>query len=90
MLQQSALQINFPLHQQQFDTKSRRLEEPQAPQGFIDESGNLCLLELNDNVDGIAKESTSCHGTCEKARSLQKRRKKKKKAKQQAKKELGK
>lgn len=89
MLQQSALQINFPQHQQQFDTKSRRLEEPQAPQGFIDESGNLCLLELNDNVDGTAKESISRHGAREKARSSQKRRKKKK-AKQQAKKELGK
>lgn len=94
MLQQSALQINFPLHQQHFDTaQSRHLEEPQAPQGFIDESGNLCLLQLSETVDGVAsaaKHSTSRHGASrEKTRSSQKRRKKKK-VKQQAKREFGK
>lgn len=83
------MQINFPLHQQQFDTQSRRFEEPQAPQGFIDETGSLCLLEFEEKVDGVVKEPKTRHGTREKSRSSQKRRKKKK-TKQQAKKELGK
>lgn len=90
LLQQSALQIDFPLSQkQQFDTKSRRLDESQPSQGYIDESGNLCLLQLSEAVDGTAKQSISRHGTREKSRSSQKRRKKKK-AKQPAKRELGK
>jgi hypothetical protein len=82
------LQINFPQHQQQqFDTqKSRRLEEPKAPTGFLDDSGNLCLVQLDEAV----KESIARHGTKDKNRSSQKRRKKKKAKKQQLKKELGK
>lgn len=83
------MQIKFPPHQQQFDAQSRHLEEPNAPQGFIDESGNVCLLQPNDRVDRTANESISRHGTREKTRPVQKRRKKKK-AKQQAKKEFGK
>ena len=55
-------QINFPLHQQQFDTQSRVLIEEQQQvlqqqqflenpgvdeaQGYIDESGNLCNLQF--------------------------------------------
>lgn len=88
-MKQSALQINFPVHQQQFDAQSRHLEEPNAPQGFIDESGNVCLLQAEDTVDITAKESVSRHGTREKTRPVQKRRKKKR-VKQPAKKELGK
>lgn len=108
--QQSALQINFPLHQQQFDTQSRHLEEEQQhlqdnhslAQGYIDESGNLCIIDYPDAVDEVGAASSetaaavhkqfSRHSTREKTRSSQKRRKKRK-AKQQsqqsAKKELG-
>jgi hypothetical protein len=106
-IHQSALQINFPLHQQQqFDTQSRHLDEQQqqllqqdnnllhqhqpVAQGYIDESGNLCIIEYPETADAavgatnslsIAK-SLSRHGTREKTRSSQKRRKRRK-AKQQ-------
>jgi hypothetical protein len=104
-LQQSALQINLP---QQFDTQSRQLEEQQPlqdnhslAQGYIDESGNLCIIEYPETVDVAVGASTSesahkqfsRHGTREKTRSSQKRRKKRKAKQQQtpqsAKKELG-
>jgi hypothetical protein len=62
------------------------LEEPKAPAGFIDESGNFCLVQL----DEVVKESISRHGTREKTRSSQKRRKKKKVKKPQPEKEFGK
>lgn len=102
-LQQSALQINFS---QQFDTQSRHLEEQeqlqdnQLAQGYVDESGNLCIIEYPETVDEAVGATTSDtahkqfsrHSTREKTRSSQKRRKKRK-AKQQtpqsAKKELG-
>jgi hypothetical protein len=98
LLQQSALQINFPPHQPLFDTQSRRLDESQQqplppPQGFLDETGNLCVLQLDDeNFDEASKQSISRHGTREKSRPPQKRRKKKRAKRQQqpAKKELGK
>lgn len=108
-LQQSALQINFPPHQPQFDTQSRHLEEEQLlqdnnalAQGYIDESGHLCIIEYPETVDeavGAASSETahkqfSRHSTREKTRSSQKRRKKRKAKQQQsqqsAKKELGK
>jgi hypothetical protein len=105
-------QINFPLHQQQpqYDTQSRVLteevlqqqqqfEDDQAvddAQGYIDESGNLCILQfapetLDEPVGATAKQY-SRHSTREKTRSSQKRRKKKKSKQHQAKatKELGK
>lgn len=103
-LQQSALQINFP---QQFDTESRHLEEQNLQdnhslaQGYIDESGNLCIIEYPETVDeavgattsDIAHKQFSRHSTREKTRSSQKRRKKRKAKQQQtpqsAKKELG-
>jgi hypothetical protein len=117
-IHQSALQINFPLHQQQqqqFDTQSRHLDEQQqqqllqqdnlhqhhqpVAQGYIDESGNLCIIEYPETADvavgatntnslSIAK-SLSRHGTREKTRSSQKRRKRRK-AKQQPAKEANK
>ncbi|CRK90037.1 CLUMA_CG003761, isoform A, partial [Clunio marinus] len=88
LLQQSALQIEFPQHQQQhFEIPSRHLEEPQAPQGYIDESGNLCLLQTAERVDRPNKQSSSRHGTREKTRPSQKRRKKKR-VRQQTKKEF--
>lgn len=83
MLQQSALQINFPLHQQQFETnttESHQLDDEQhnPAQGFFDESGNLCIVETQD---GVIKESIVRYNTREKSRSSQKRRKKKRRVK---------
>ena len=109
MLQQINFPLN---QQQQFDTQSRALtleqqqvlqqqefEEDQTvdeAQGYIDESGNLCILQfapetLEETVGATAK-LFSRHGTREKTRSSQKRRKKKKSKQHQAKatKELGK
>lgn len=113
-------QLSFPLHQQQFDTQSRHLDDPQSihqqeqlqqqqqsgsgsgtAQGYIDESGKLCILQfgpetINDEVDenniivqatGATTKQFNRHGTREKTRSSQKRRKKKK-ARQQTKKEF--
>lgn len=112
--QQSALQINFP-QQQQFDTKSRHLDEQQkllqdnhlyqhqhqhqpVAQGYIDEGGNLCIIEYPETVDEAAGATNSAkssakqysrHSTREKTRSSQKRRKKRK-AKQQQTQQLSK
>ncbi|KAL7021283.1 hypothetical protein ACKWTF_011822 [Chironomus riparius] len=97
-------QINFPLNQQQqFDTQSRALtleqqqvlqqqefeEDQDEAQGYIDESGNLCILQfapdtLDETVGATAKQF-SRHSTREKTRSSQKRRKKKKSKQHQAK-----
>jgi hypothetical protein len=100
-------QINFPLHQQQFDTQSRAGDEQQqsannqpeqqragTAQGFIDESGNLCILQFGpeplDDCEEAAAAATgattkSRHSTREKTRSSQKRRKKKKARQQKTK-----
>lgn len=106
-LQQSALQINFP---QQFDTQSRQVEEENlhhhhqpVAQGYIDESGNLCIIEYPETIDAVvgAELSSSSlakqfsrHGTREKTRSSQKRRKRRKvkpqKPQESSKKEFGK
>lgn len=102
-LQQSALQINYP---QPYDTQSRQLEEQQhlqdnhsLAQGYIDESGNLCIIEYPETVDvavGASSSETahkqlSRHSTREKTRSSQKRRKRRKaKQQQSARKERGK
>jgi sRNA-binding protein len=101
LLQQSALQINFPTlrNQQQIQQNQQFIsntQEDSQAQGFIDESGNLCILQfdpetvdVNDSVaGGISSNPTtvkqSRHSTKEKTRSSQKRRKKKRSKQQQA------
>lgn len=109
MLQQINFPLH---QQQHYDTQSRVLTEEQQKvlqqqqfeedqtvdeaQGYIDESGNLCILqfapETLDEPVGATSKQYSRHSTREKTRSSQKRRKKKKSKQHQAKatKELGK
>lgn len=80
------------LEQQEFEED----QEVDEAQGYIDESGNLCILqfapETLDGAVGATAKQFSRHSTREKTRSSQKRRKKKKSKQHQAKatKELGK
>lgn len=84
LLQQSALQINFPIHQQQqhqqyATTQSRQLDEQHNPaQGYFDKSGNLCLVET---LDGVVKESIVRYKPKDKSHSSQKKRKKRRRVK---------
>jgi hypothetical protein len=90
LLQQSSLQINFPLNQQQLETTNNSTQEQQQihqldeqhnpAQGYFDESGNLCIVET---LDGVIKESVVRYNSREKTRSSQKRRKKKRRVKRQ-------
>jgi hypothetical protein len=85
--------------QQQQVLEQQEFEEDQGvdeAQGYIDESGNLCILQFTpetlDEAVGARAKQFSRHGTREKTRSSQKRRKKKRSKQHQAKatKELGK
>lgn len=100
-LQQSALQINFPPHQeqQQFDEQQQdnllnhQQELHSVAQGYVDEGGNLCIIEYPDEtLDGVVDATNtdlikqfSRHSTREKTKSSQKRRKRRKIRQQQKK-----
>lgn len=79
---QPSLKPDIPQLQQHFDIQNREFEEPNAPEGFIDEAGNLRLLKFNDILVDAVRESITRRGTCEKICLSQKPRKKKRARKQ--------
>lgn len=101
-------QFDTQSRQQHLDEQQKLLQDNQlyqhqhqhqpVAQGYIDEGGNLCIIEYPETVDGAAGATNSAkssakqysrNSTREKTRSSQKRRKKRK-AKQQQTQQLSK